>query len=334
MKVAFRPKHGPAIVILMVAGLSPLQADDRAYDPLSVPGERKPDIRDDVVKDADRHREIPVRMFLPDVKTAAPLVLFSHGLGGSRENNPYLGKHWSARGYLVVFIQHAGSDETVWKEVPAGQRLSSMKSAANLQNTLLRFKDVSVVIDQLERWNSSDDSPLKGRIDLKKIGMSGHSFGAVTTQGVSGQRTARGDSPFTDKRIKAALAMSPSSPRIGDPKHSFASVAIPWLLMTGTNDTSPIGETDVASRLAVYPALPAGGDKYELVLEAADHMAFSERDLPGGRSTRNPNHHRAILAISTAFWDAWLRQDEAARTWLDGTGPASILEKQDRWQRK
>ena len=329
-----RPRHWLAVtLLLLVAGVTPIRSEDRLYDPLSVPQGRKADIRNDVVKDGNRSREIPVRFYLPDQKTAAPVVLFSHGLGGSRENNPYLGEHWSARGYVVVFLQHAGSDETVWKDVAAGQRLTAMKSAANLQNTLLRFKDVSVVIDQLDRWNQSTDSPLAGRMDLKRIGMSGHSFGAVTTHGVSGQKTPRGESPFTEKRIKAALAMSPSSPRIGDPKQSFGGVSIPWLLMTGTNDTSPIGDIDVASRLAVYPALPAGG-KYELVLDAADHMAFSERDLPGGKSRRNPNHHRAILAISTAFWDAWLREDMAAKTWLDGTGPASILEKQDRWQRK
>jgi hypothetical protein len=43
---------------------------------------------------------------------------------------------------------------------------------------------------------------------------------------------------------------------------------------------------------------------------------------------------RAILALSTAFWDAWLRDDAAAKAWLDGNGPTTVLEKQDRWQRK
>ena len=94
-----------------------------------------------------------------------------------------------------------------------------------------------------------------------------------------------------------------------------------------------IGGADVASRLAVYPALPPGG-KYELVLHGAEHSAFTDRALPGDRNTRNPNHHRAILALSTAFWDAWLRDDPNARAWLEGAGPATILEPQDRWQRK
>ena len=87
------------------------------------------------------------------------------------------------------------------------------------------------------------------------------------------------------------------------------------------------------SRLAVFPALPPGG-KYELVLDRAEHSVFTDRPLPGDTEKRNPNHHRVILALSTAFWDAYLRDDAAAKAWLDGDGPRSVLEKDDRWQRK
>jgi len=109
-------------------------------------------------------------------------------------------------------------------------------------------------------------------------------------------------------------------------------VKIPWMLMTGTEDISPIGDIDVESRLAVYPALPEGR-KYELVLDGAKHSAFSDNPLPGDGGKRNPNHHRAILALSTAFWDAYLKNDPAAKAWLDGNGPATVLEEKDRWQK-
>lgn len=309
-------------------------AEEKPYDPLAIAPSSKAEKVDVVVKDETRNREIPLRVYLPAAKKPAAVVLFSHGLGGSREGNPYLGEHWSARGYVVVFLQHAGSDAGVWKDTPVVQRMAALKQAANLQNTLLRFKDVPVVIDQLERWNKADDSPLKDRLELKQLGMSGHSFGAVTTQGVSGQRTPRGESPFTDKRIKAAIAMSPNSPRTGgDPKILFGGVTIPWLLMTGTKDTAIVGDADVESRLSVYPALPSGR-KYELVLDGGEHEAFSDRDLMNTKSKRNPNHHKVILALSTAFWDSYLRDDAAARKWLDGDGPATVLEKPDRWQKK
>lgn len=321
-------------VALLGAGPGKAAAQENAYNPLAVPKNWKAETVDLTVKDVDRNREIPLRVYLPAAKTKAPVVLFSHGLGGSRENNPYLGQHWSARGYVVVFTQHVGSDESVWKDALPLQRLAAMKKAANLQNMLLRFKDIPVVIDQLEKWNAEKESPLFERMDLQRIGMSGHSFGAVTTQGVSGQKPPRGDFSFTDKRIKAAIAMSPNSPKNGgDPKKLFGEVKIPWLLMTGTNDVALIGDADVESRLSVFPALPAGS-KYQLVLDGAEHEAFGDRTFPSSQKVRNPNHHRVILATSTAFWDAYLREDTAAKAWLDGAGPSSVMEKADKWEKK
>lgn len=98
-------------------------------------------------------------------------------------------------------------------------------------------------------------------------------------------------------------------------------------------DIAPIGDIDMASRLAVFPALPPGS-KYELVLHDAEHSAFSDHALRGDAKDRNANHHRVVLSLSTAFWDAYLREDPAARAWLEGSGPSTVLEDNDRWQRK
>ncbi|MCY2975982.1 MAG: dienelactone hydrolase [Planctomycetota bacterium] len=316
------------------SGLSTAFGNEGPYDPLAVPANWKSTAINLTVKDDSRTRDIPVRIYLPAKKTSAPVVLFSHGLGGTRQGNPYLGEHWSGRGYVVVFMQHIGSDESVWKDAPILQRMAAMKQAANLQNTLNRFKDVTSVIDQLERWNTSKESELNGRMDLSRVGMSGHSFGAVTTQGVSGQRTRTGSAQFTDARIKAAVIMSPNSPKNGgEPTKLFGGVSIPWMLMTGSRDIAAVGDADVESRLAVFPGLPAG-NKYQLVLDEGEHEAFSDHALPGNKSKRNPNHHRVILALSTAFWDAYLQDVDLAKTWIDGSGPSQVLEKADRWNKK
>jgi predicted dienelactone hydrolase len=322
-------RRGWVVALLLV--FSRLAAAE-GYDPLAVPAGPVAHV-DLVVHDTARGRNLPLRVYLPEGKRPAPVVLFSHGLGGSREGSAFLGEHWAGRGYLAVFLQHPGSDDSVWKDVPRAQRLRAMEEAASARNFLLRARDVPAVLDQFEQWNRSAGHPLAGRLDLGRIGMSGHSFGAVTTQAVSGQSFAWVGERLTDSRIGAALAMSPSTPRGGDAKQAFGSVAIPWMLMTGTRDVAIIGHADVASRLAVFPALPRG-DKYELVLQDAEHSAFTDRALPGDRLPRNPNHHRAILALSTAFWDAHLRQDAAARAWLRGAGPRSVLEERDRWQIK
>src|SRR4051812_40026410 len=68
-------------------------------------------------KDAKRKdREVPVRLYVPQkAKGPRPVVIFSHGLGGSRDNAAYLGKHWASHGFVCVYVQHRGSDELVWK---------------------------------------------------------------------------------------------------------------------------------------------------------------------------------------------------------------------------
>jgi predicted dienelactone hydrolase len=311
-----------------------LAAQAAAYDPLATPTAGAAETSDLAVHDMQRRRSIPIRVYLPAATAPAPVVLFSHGLGGSREGSAYLGRHWAARGYAVVFLQHPGSDESIWKDEPPSQRVKALRDAANLENFVLRVDDVDVVLDQLERWSAGGGHPLARRLDLARVGMSGHSFGAVTTQAVTGQRFGRGGRSLADPRIRAAVIMSPSTPRRGDdPREAFGDVRIPWLVMTGTRDDAPIGAISAGSRLGVFPALPAG-HKYELVLDGAEHGAFGDRALPGEDGRRNPNHHRAILALSTAFWDVYLRGDDAARAWLDGAGPPSVLAAGDRWQRK
>ena len=303
------------------------------YDPLAVPASFQPQVLDFTVRDAARQRDLPIRIMLPATPSPAPVLIFSHGLGGSREGNAYLGRHWAARGYVTVYLQHPGSDATVWQDQPPARRMGALRQAASAGNLILRIKDVPALIDRLERWNREPGHPLAGRLDLSRIGMSGHSFGAGTTQAVSGQRWRQERLNTNEPRIRAAVAFSPSSPRAGSPEQAFGQVAIPWLLMTGTRDASPISEVDPASRLRVYPALPPGA-KYELVLDGAEHSAFSDRPLPGESGQRNPNHHRAILAISTAFWDAWLKEQASARAWLEGSGARSVLQAGDRWQTK
>ena len=322
----------PIACLLGVATMA--RAADPAYDPLAIesPAALPAPLDLDVV-DEGRERTIPVRVWLPSHGRPAPVILFSHGLGGARDGNAYLGRHWSARGSCVVFLQHAGSDEAVWRDLPFPERLPALRKAINLSTTLDRYRDVSAVLDRLKAWNGEAGGPLDGRLDPARVGIAGHSFGAVTAQGVTGQRTADGRTPFTDRRIGAALLMSPSLPRIGDGQSAFGSIAIPWMIMTGTEDDSPVGNATPQSRREVFSALPPG-EKYELVLFQGEHQAFGDRVLPGSKRPRDPNHHRVVLALSTAFFDAFLRGDKAALGWLESDAPRSVLAEGDLWQWK
>ena len=312
-----------------------LVAADRAlsqYDPLAVTDKFSAESIELAVKLENQTREVPLRIDLPASKVPAPVVFFSHGLGGSRDGNHFMGNHWAGRGYVVVFLQHPGSDTSVWQNVPLRERMNAMRDAASAKNLVLRCEDVHVTLDQLEKWNRTEGHALFGRLDLEHVGMSGHSFGAQTTQAVSGQKFPFGRG-FVDDRIDAAIAFSPGSPAAGSKSQAFGSVQIPWMLMTGTKDVAAIGGQSVESRLEVYPNLPKAIDKFELVLNDAEHSAFTDRRLPGDKVTRNPNHHRAILALSTAFWDAYLKQDPAAKAWLGSEDVTKILDALDRWQK-
>jgi predicted dienelactone hydrolase len=317
----------PSLILATFLFAFPAVADDQDqvdYNPLALEDAATATVEDLTIHDKQRDREIPIRVYLPAAESPVPVILFSHGLGGSRRGGSYLGRHWSARGYVVVAMQHAGSDENVWKNLPGREGIAAMKAAASAANAVARYEDVKSVLDQLSVWNDEPAHLLNRRCDLEHVGMSGHSFGAVTTQGVSGQFNPLIRQKFTDNRIKAATMFSPSVPGRAQPQVAFGKVSIPWLLMTGTRDTSPINDTTAEDRQRVYPALPDTIDKYQVVLFEAQHSAFSD-DGVRRLAKRNPNHHRVILALSTAFWDAYLRQDAAAREWLQGGGPLARI---------
>ncbi len=299
------------------------------YNPLASP--ENPEVKTKLIEieDRDRSRTIPIKIYYTEEALEKPVVLFSHGLGGSREGSPFLGKHWAARGYLAVFMQHPGSDEAVWKDVGMLQRISAMRKAASAKNLFLRIEDVPAVLDQLETWQQAESNPIPVRYDVARAGMSGHSFGAITTQVVSGQAQG-GTQPYTDPRIAAAVIMSPSESKREKPEAAFGQVSIPWLLMTGTKDDGKIVGTLPEDRLRVFPYLKPG-EKFQLVLYDAEHLAFTESKRKGNRIE---HHHPAIMGISTAFWDSYLKNDPAAKGWLEGSGPRTLLVEEDQWDKK
>jgi predicted dienelactone hydrolase len=208
--------------------------------------------------------------------------------------------------------------------------MAAMKKAASGENFLSRNRDIPAVLDALAAWNGAQDHPLKTRLDLSHVGMSGHSFGAVTTQAVSGQAFLGGKALFLEPRIDAALMLSPSPPQAGDPAIAFSTIKIPCLLMTGTDDNSPIGNSTATDRLKVFPNLKQAPG-WQVVFDKATHMSFGERDLLG-KPIKDPRYHKAILALSTAFWDMTLKGDPAAKAWLNGHGAKSVLVPGDKWQ--
>ena len=95
------------------------------YDPTTpAPQSRAADHHyDRVVHDAARQRDTSVQIRHSARRMRMPIILFSHGLGGSRHGSEYLERWWTARGYVTVFLQHPGSDDAVWRNIAPGDRL-------------------------------------------------------------------------------------------------------------------------------------------------------------------------------------------------------------------
>ena len=276
-------------------------------------------------------RKVPLKIYLPESEAAAPVILLSHGLGGSREGGAYLAELWASRGFVVVAMQHVGSDDSVWKEERVSRRYSKLKGAANEAAFQDRMRDVPATLNQLEKWQLENGHFLRGRLNLEKVGIGGHSFGAKTVQALAGQIFGPLGPIYSDERIDAALALSPSPPRIGSAKKAFGEISLPMMLMTGTKDGSPIGSASPRQRREVFPALPKG-DKFELVLKDAKHFAFSDSGLRWQK--QNPRYHLVIQAFSTAFWEAYLTENVEAKEWLEGREPQKMMEEGDLWQKK
>jgi predicted dienelactone hydrolase len=273
--------------------------------------------------DAKRDRKVPVKLYIPKSGNGPfPVIVFSHGLGGSREGYEYLGRCWASHGYVSVHLQHPGSDSTVWGNSPMTEAMPNLrKAAANLDNAANRPLDVSFAIDQLEKLNL-EDSPLKGRLDLARVGMAGHSFGAFTTLAIAGQvfiGVGGKEISFADPRVKAATAMSSPVPvNKATLDRAFGKIKIPCLHMTGTEDSSPIGDTHPKDRRLPFDHITGAG-QYLLTFQGGDHMIF------GGASSRlKPEQEsafkRLICESSTAFWDAYLKHNPSAKAWLANGG--------------
>lgn len=271
-------------------------------------------------KDERRDRVVPVTVYLPKGEaTPRPVIVFSHGLGGSRDNYEYVGRHWASNGYVCVHPQHVGSDDSVWR----GKKnaMEEMRQAARMPTlALARMQDVRFVLDRLTALNR-DDATFRGRLDLERIGMAGHSFGAQTTQSICGQ-TFFG--PFgrgvrlADARVKAGIAMSPAAHGSkGDHQKAFATIKVPMLHLTGTRDDGVV-VTDVqaADRRIPFDNI-AAPYQYLVIFTGGDHMVFTGMRRSGDGS-KDRLMHDLIRQCTTAFWDAHLRGDETARRWLAG----------------
>ena len=118
--------------------------------------------------DESRDRTVPWRLYAPALPNGVcPVILVSHGVGGTREAMPYLGRRLAENGYIVLHLQHPGTDSSVWQNASS---LSAVYRALreamwDADAARLRFQDVPFVVRELARWDR--EGPLAGHLDLR-----------------------------------------------------------------------------------------------------------------------------------------------------------------------
>jgi predicted dienelactone hydrolase len=274
--------------------------------------------------DTTRQRAVPVRLYLPravgpaDAGVRVPLVVFSHGIGGSRNGYSYLGRHFASQGFASLHLQHIGSDRNLWFGNPLSL-VGRLHDAAQDKEAIARVQDLRFALDRVLTGESA------ARIDAERIVAAGHSYGANTTLLAAGAKVERQGRllDFRDPRIKAAIVIS-APPFYGetDPSRILSGVTVPSLHITATEDIIRIPGyfSGAEDRVAVFDAT-GSARKLLAIFNGGSHSVFTDRGNTGGAEL-NPQIKTATKELSLAFMRSVFEGDEGQlRAWPQRFGP-------------
>jgi dienelactone hydrolase len=287
-------------------------------------------------------RSLPVRVTAPSSGECVPLIVFSHGAGGSGTGYTYLAQHWAEHGYVCVQPTHRDSVEWNAAHKTGKSFVQTMRDMPQDRDAwLARISDILSVIEQVDLLQNAIPELIK--IDASRVGLGGHSLGAFIAMLIAGvQMPGAGSAELPvalplEHKVKALVALSPqgirdeTNPRAlaFDSSAAFDSLHLPVLFETGEYDST--GWTVQSQRLQAFESSPAGGDKYLLSLHAANHMTFvgAEQPFPARKAAfgkslwsdalpaeAGPDQalcRQLIQTTTTLFWDAYLKEDRVAQ---------------------
>ncbi|AGF57183.1 putative dienelactone hydrolase [Clostridium saccharoperbutylacetonicum] len=195
-----------------------------------------------------------------------PLVVISHGNGGSHLLYRTISTHLAKNGYVVAMVEHYGNNRN-------NNELENTE-----ENLILRPKHISLTIDKL-----LSDSFFGKYVKADKIAVLGHSMGGYTALALAGgiPRTIDGKKIETniDNRIKAIVLLAPGA---GWFMNGLDDVRIPILMLTAEHDTI----TPAWNAETVLKSIPDKSLVTFKQIENAGHFSFLS---PFPESMRNPN---------------------------------------------
>jgi predicted dienelactone hydrolase len=236
-----------------------------------------------------------------------PLILLSHGTGGTAQSVAWFATALAARGYIVAAVNHPGNNAI------------EPHTVQGFSLWWLRANDLSAVLNDI-----LTDPKIGPRIDHARIGAAGFSLGGYTMFELAGAKTSlahfdetcrakpgqvsckappefpdlvgksaalaandpayakalRGaGASYHDRRIRAVFAMAPALGPAFTPA-SLKAIAIPVAIVAGAGDS--IVPVDANAQ---YFAAQISGATLTLFPGGVDHYTFLDECTPEGVST-------------------------------------------------
>ncbi|ACK72910.1 protein of unknown function DUF1400 [Gloeothece citriformis PCC 7424] len=247
--------------------------------------------------DQNRNRKLYALVYKPERYPPGkiPVVIFSHGLASRPEDFAEQARHLASYGYVVVLPNHPGSDINQVRGLIEGFN----RDIFVLNEFIDRPLDISFMIDVLESRNQEQ---FEGRLNLKSVGVAGHSFGGYGALAVAGAtlnfdylekecsqqfrylnvslllqcralELPRKEYNFRDERVGAVFVANPVNSAIFGPE-GLAKINLPVFLGAGTYDpATPV----IFEQARSFPWFTVP-NKYLLIIEGQAHVDFSQLD--------------------------------------------------------
>lgn len=231
-----------------------------------------------------------------------PLILLSHGTGGSAMSIAWLGTALAAHGYIVAAVNHPGNNGL------------EAYTARGFSTWWERARDLSSVVDGMLA-----DSTFGGHIDSKRIGAAGFSLGGYTMIEIAGGMTSP-STYFDFCKSPKADGMCKSPPEFPDLVEQFNKLSSSdanfqkALSHAGDSFRDPRVRAVFAMAPALGPALPVAGlEKISIPVEIAagakdqnvpisSSAQYFAAHIPGAQLTTFPGEvgHYVFLDTCTA----------------------------------
>ena len=254
-----------------------------------------------------------------------PMLVFSHGYGGSGLGAVFFTERIAALGWIVAAPDHHDRYSAV--RIRAGQledfnrrgllrhaREISVCDPEDRDEYLYRLDEMRLVID---RMAASED--FREVIDSSRVAVGGHSFGGYTALGLCGTIKGR-----HDPRIKAVLLFSTGAGGYLFREAELAAVRIPSMLFMGEREKNQLRGSKTMSEIAGKINTNLSPPKYFLEIKGASHFSFNNRFVDN-RRTRLLSGTEEQFEVIRRYSIAFLEKHVAGKKDSD-----HVLERSDR----